>query len=248
MASNGDGTFETPYDNVADAVTASSNDDYIFIYEGDGTNAGHSVTQIALKDGQKLFGQGQAFNLLNRQVVAAANDPLVTHTSTTLITLGDGNHIRGFHFQSAGSVIDDGGVSPVNGLTFENNTIDASTGVLAAHIDLNNQPQGTIIIRNNFFYDETGGSIPIIDFDHEIGDDLDLSIIDNTFDGRGVVSNPIEDAMRIYLGTGTVAVALFRSMYRATLSMMSMKMPLKCRSIMILRLQLQLATIPLRIR
>lgn len=54
----GDGTKENPYQTLAEASSASAENDVIYVYYGDGSAYDDGIT---LKNGQKLLGQGEDF-------------------------------------------------------------------------------------------------------------------------------------------------------------------------------------------
>ncbi|MBD8527871.1 tandem-95 repeat protein [Pseudomarimonas arenosa] len=61
-AVGGDGRSSDPFDTLAEAETASSADETIFVFAGDGGDTGQNAG-IALKDGQRLIGEGIDFSI-----------------------------------------------------------------------------------------------------------------------------------------------------------------------------------------
>ena len=102
------GTFETPFDNLADAEAASSTDDIIFVNPGDGT-VRNMDAGITLKDGQMLLGNGvqhliplpdgTLFDLCNS---LDGNLPRITNRfGGNAVTLANRNTVRGFLIDGA---------------------------------------------------------------------------------------------------------------------------------------------------
>jgi uncharacterized repeat protein (TIGR01451 family) len=90
---NGDGTFDSPFNNLADAETVSGTGDIIFLYEGSGT-AGQD-SGITLKNNQQLIGQGVDLVVGGNLLVPSANAPVITSSGGDGIGLASGNSIKG---------------------------------------------------------------------------------------------------------------------------------------------------------
>jgi hypothetical protein len=81
-----DGTSADPFNMLAAAQTASSPNDYIFIYYGDGTTANQS-SGIALKNGQHLIGQFAGLTITFNPAITF--NGVAGTTSVTLLTPPD---------------------------------------------------------------------------------------------------------------------------------------------------------------
>jgi len=83
VATNGDGTTENPFDNLADAEAAAGIGDVIYVAYGDGTNTNMDAGITLSNDGQKLIGSGVdfAFDTSNFDLNTAAL-PLVGAAAT----------------------------------------------------------------------------------------------------------------------------------------------------------------------
>lgn len=99
---NGNGTFESPFNNLISAENASSANDVIYVFP---KNDGAYVNQgITLKDNQKFFGSGIAQSLLTTQgririprmsLTTPVLENIPFAPGTGLITCGNNNEISG---------------------------------------------------------------------------------------------------------------------------------------------------------
>jgi hypothetical protein len=87
-AAGGDGRSHQPFDTLAEAETASTANDYIFVYFGNGTTSGQNAG-ITLKTGQKLYGQGVALIVNGNTLVVAGSQPLITHSGGNATVQGN---------------------------------------------------------------------------------------------------------------------------------------------------------------
>lgn len=104
--SHSNGTFESPYPTLQQALDASSIGDIIYVYAGDGTPTG--LTPIAhsfqLLDQQMLLGAGtvQSISTTLGPISIPAKGAMPTffapNTIPSLLTLGNGNNVSGFVF------------------------------------------------------------------------------------------------------------------------------------------------------
>jgi trimeric autotransporter adhesin len=108
------GTYESPYHALVDAETNSSPYDIIYIFPGNGTTTGLDQG-ITLQDYQKLWGSGvkqtlvtssgsvtipaQSSGTYNGVVIA----PMITNSSGSVVTVGNGNEISGLFLSNQGS-------------------------------------------------------------------------------------------------------------------------------------------------
>lgn len=185
-AAGGDGTQAAPFDALADAESASSDNDFIFIYNGDGTNS-NQASGITLKDGQKLIGEGVALQTSTGfELVAAGTKAVITNTAGNAVTLADDNEVKGLKIDSAnnrgikGSTISNVNIhhSEIvnsnsraieiigsNGIfTFDNLTIDGNGGD-GIHIESSNTDSVAVNISNSTVSDGSFDGICMGAFD-----------------------------------------------------------------------------------
>jgi hypothetical protein len=147
----GDGRDASPFVTLAQAETASSAGERIFVFHGDGTTTGLDQG-ITLKAGQALIGQGVSSSVttpLNGQTVvllAAGSAPTITRSSAgATVQLAAGDTVRGVAIEStAGAGISGSGfgsfvasessVDAVGGaaLQLANGAVDASFTALGS--------------------------------------------------------------------------------------------------------------------
>jgi hypothetical protein len=150
-AAGGDGRSTNAFETLADAQTASGNGHYIYVFEGN-TATTPLVGGIALKDGQKLWGQGIDLDLPGfPDVVTATNKPRLrtTTASTDVVTVPAtaGNRqnveIRGLDLEATGATSNaiDATSSGANqlGLTISDITVRGAT---AEGVDVNHGSTG----------------------------------------------------------------------------------------------------------
>jgi len=124
------GTFESPFPTLLQAENASSPNDMIYVFSGDGTTNGMNAG-ITLQDGQNFFGSGvkQQFSTTKGTVTIPAlsvNNPSISNTAGNVVTLGNGNVVSGFNV----SVVNSNGIvntGSINGATIMNNVIAIET-------------------------------------------------------------------------------------------------------------------------
>jgi len=132
------GTFESPFSTLLAAQNASSPNDMIYVFPGDGTTNGMNAG-ITLQDGQNFFGSGIKQQFATKQgtitiPAMSSNNPLLTTGSGHVVTLGNGNVVSGFNISSAVTNASGiGSIAIVQGATIRNNTITmtGNTGVTA---------------------------------------------------------------------------------------------------------------------
>ena len=113
-APGGDGSFERPFQTLAQAQAASGPQNIIYVHQGDGTTTGMN-NGIALKDGQLFLGDGivhtipelrlGTFDIFN---VVNGLQPEITNVAGNGITLASGNTVRNFDINGAGSAMANG--------------------------------------------------------------------------------------------------------------------------------------------
>ena len=170
-APGGDGRSQAPFDTLAEAQAASTVNDHIFVYAGNGTNSGQNSGFI-MKAGQRLYGQGIALVVNSQTLVAAGSQPLIGNSGgagVTFTNLSSGE-IKGLNITGSS----DGIVASTNvGGTIEisNNTIrgsggqgvniDGSAGTFNVSIH-DNTVRGSV---NGIDINRTGGTLNITAFD-----------------------------------------------------------------------------------
>jgi hypothetical protein len=97
-AAGGDGRSHQPFDTLAEAQTASTVNDIIYVYFGNGTNSGQNAGFV-MKNGQKLYGQGIALVVNTQTLVIAGSRPLIGNAAGDGVTATNltGNIIRGLN-------------------------------------------------------------------------------------------------------------------------------------------------------
>ena len=83
-AAGGLGRSSDPFDTLTEAQTASSTNDTIYVFQGDGTTTGQN-TGIALKNGQRLLGEGVALTV---QIPSGSFNSIPSPTTVTLRAAG----------------------------------------------------------------------------------------------------------------------------------------------------------------
>jgi YVTN family beta-propeller protein len=125
-----DGRSTSPFYTLAQAQTASSSDDFIFVFHGDGTTTGQD-SGITLKDNQTLVGEaddlvvgGQTLN-----TGTAANRPHIGNSSGTGVALAASNTVEGLNVAAvdSGNGIA-GGATATSGGTVADDVISGSAG------------------------------------------------------------------------------------------------------------------------
>jgi hypothetical protein len=94
------GTFESPFPTLAQAQNASSPNDMIYVFPGDGTTTGMNMG-IVLQNGQDLFGSGISHTIKAKQgkikiPAFSTTAPNITN-ATSIVTLGNDNEVAGFN-------------------------------------------------------------------------------------------------------------------------------------------------------
>ncbi len=129
------GTFESPFPTLLEAQNASSPDQMIYVFPGDGTTNGMNAG-ITLQDGQTFFGSGinqQFATTKGTKTIPAmsSSNPSITNAVGNAVTIGNNNTISGFNISYTGTHI--GITSPLTNLGVESGTIInnafASTGL-----------------------------------------------------------------------------------------------------------------------
>lgn len=188
--SSSDGTYESPYHSFAQAEQASSPNDVIYVFPGDGTTTGMNAG-IALQANQMLLGSG-----VNQPIQTSAgtlsipahsaSSPVITNTDDDTdghaITLANNNVVSGFTITSA---LHDAIFGASSGsLTVSACTIEASA---AFAIEATFNSNASISITNNQFLDNIDG------IRLTLNGTSTFTCSNNTFDGQTSISEvPVE--------------------------------------------------------
>jgi YVTN family beta-propeller protein len=99
-----DGRSISPFHTLAQAQSASSTGDYIYVFKGDGTATGQSAG-IVLKSGQHLVGAAQGLVVGSATLIsgAAGNRPPLTASSGSVVALADGVVVSGLAANPSGT-------------------------------------------------------------------------------------------------------------------------------------------------
>jgi Ca2+-binding RTX toxin-like protein len=143
------GTSTAPFDSLAQAETASAANDTIYLYDGDNTTSGYAAG-IDLKAGQQLIGE-LADLVIGGHTLAtgtAGQRPTITATDADVVTLDDGNIIRGVEVDpdGAGGGIA-GGAGDTNGTIDDVRIVDTGTAGTQPGLELDGT-NGTIAVSN----------------------------------------------------------------------------------------------------
>ena len=196
----GNGTFETPFDNLAAAQAASGPDDIIFVDRGDGTVTGHT-TGIALQDGQQFLASGVSHQIpidngpgfgdfVVVEVGLSEGRPVITgENNGSAIELANRNTVRGFEIDGTQAP---GGLSNgIFGSAFTTNTDGIIEdvqirGALLNGISITNFAGDWTFSRNDI--QENGFSgISLIDHcDATSVLNFDSNIVSNNIGGNGI--------------------------------------------------------------
>jgi hypothetical protein len=95
------GTFEDPFPSLLDAQNASSPNQGIYVFPGDGTTRG-MANGIILQNGQIFLGAGiqQFVQTAQGNVIVppqASSSPNITNIAGNVVTLANNNHVAGFN-------------------------------------------------------------------------------------------------------------------------------------------------------
>jgi hypothetical protein len=148
------GTFESPFPTLLQAQNASSPNDMIYVFPGDGTTKGMNAG-ITLQDGQTFFGSGikqQFATTKGTKTIPAftTTAPLITASTGNVVNMVNENTVSGFNILATASGVAPGGISlnlPLtNGAIIQNNNITATgsqfgivaEGLITGIVDISN--------------------------------------------------------------------------------------------------------------
>jgi hypothetical protein len=156
------GTFESPFPTLLQAQNASSPNQMIYVFPGDGTTAGMNAG-ITLQNGQNFFGSGisQKFATTKGTITIPAmssSNPSITNVagSGNVVTIGNGNVVSGFNIPITSGFFGTGITTGVNtiGATIANNVITATDDANGIFV----MGSGTVNIYNNQLSGVANGS------------------------------------------------------------------------------------------
>jgi hypothetical protein len=193
----GTGTAEAPFDTIADAETASAANDMIFVWEGDGTTTGYDAG-IALKAGQYFLGDGveHEIPIIGGTTILPNNIdgalPMITNAASPVVTLADGNVVRGFNIDGGGfanAIVGTG----IAGANISNNIVQNTSAEAIALTTLT----GSVIVADNQFNNVVtgGGAAVLVD-----GSTGAAQVADNTITASGGAGIQIDNS------SGTIEV------------------------------------------
>lgn len=145
----GTGTFEDRFTSLAQAEAASSTDDIIFVYSGDGTSTNYD-TGFVMQDRQFLFGEGVSHivpivgggGFIQLPNAATGSRPVITNLNGSAITIaGSDTVIRGFEIDGSGpatfmthGIFANGLLNPIQNFRIED-TLISQADVDGIHIE-----------------------------------------------------------------------------------------------------------------
>jgi cadherin-like protein/Big-like domain-containing protein/cadherin domain-containing protein/hemolysin type calcium-binding protein len=149
-AQGNNGTSEKPFDSLAQAETASSANQTVFVYDGDDTTTGYAAG-FNLKAGQRLIGEAAALTVGTDTLHAAdaANKPTITDNNADVVDLDDGTEVRGFRIdpQGTGSGIAGAAGDTGGGTVDDVDIVDTGTAGTQPGLELD-ATAGTFTISN----------------------------------------------------------------------------------------------------
>jgi Putative Ig domain len=117
----GNGQSQSPFNTLSSGIGASTANDFIFIYQGDGTSANLS-TASTLKPGQQFVGEGAGLTVGSHLLVAAGGFALIGNT----VTLANNTSVGGFDMSTGASAGIVG--SSVTGISVSPRDVASTTG------------------------------------------------------------------------------------------------------------------------
>ncbi len=210
--SSSDGTYESPFPTIQEALAVAQPNDMIYVYEGDGS--AYDV-EISLQDAQMLLGSGIPQNVETTEgniVIPAqsAGSPLLENSmGSTMITAANQNIVSGFNLSvlSAGNTIS---ASNIDSFSFLNNILSTTVATGMNNISISDC-SGTLLIQNNQFIIDASdsGSNGIVILDSGSGESL-LSIANNTF-----VNHASRGASLNYSGSSSLSFSIENNTFTA---------------------------------
>lgn len=163
--SHSQGTFESPYNQLSQAISASSSNEAIIILTGDGTDNGLNAGNYQLKNGQRLLGGGITHDFVTTKgtVTAPALSqglPLLSNTfNNTVIQLATNNEISGLCLNEVQGLAGISGSGTLGDILITQNSI-VLTQMGSVGISIGNL-QGTVTIDQCSFLADTSSTTGI---------------------------------------------------------------------------------------
>lgn len=168
-----DGSFENPFDTLKEAEAASSENDIIFVYAGDGTSTGYH-NGFVMQNSQSLIGEYMGLTWDDTTLIAEGDRPSITHTQTDsiIIELANANTISGLSLN--GNNISNVGINSVSGTGYYNIENNIITQLIGDGLSFNSPEQIEITLRGNTITNNQGTGLKIFD-----GENIELDVIEN---------------------------------------------------------------------
>jgi hypothetical protein len=143
------GTSAAPFDTLAQAQTASSSGDSIFVYRGDTTSTNGYDAGIDLKANQRLLGGAATLTVGSDTLWTGdpAQRPTITDTANDVVVLAAGNTVRGLDLNPAGGGGIAGGTGDAGGTIADVKVTDTGAPGTRPGLDLNGT-SGTFNVSN----------------------------------------------------------------------------------------------------
>ncbi len=172
----GDGSPGSPYNTLAAGISAAGNNDFIYVYEGDGTSTGYTGNFVLRDTGQKLYGEGADFyidgdtvtfpgfppeDVNGHVIIPAGGFPILTSNSGDTITIrnNSGIEVAGIRIDNAADeaiyVRDDNADNAIIRDVIINNPGDegifsnSGDNLIIANVQINNAGQDAIYLNNS---------------------------------------------------------------------------------------------------
>jgi trimeric autotransporter adhesin len=200
--SHSDGTYESPFPTIQEALSVAQANDAIYVYPGD--NSPYDVNNLTLLQGQYFLGSGFDQNVST--TVGTITIPSQTPTSpkiensidSTIVTVANQNMVSGFNFLvlNAGNTVV---ANSINSLSFLNNTFTTSLTSGINNLSFTDC-FGTLLVENNqFIMDPADTGSSGVTLSDAGSNPSTLSLLNNTF------SNHANTAVTLnYSGSSTV--------------------------------------------
>jgi VCBS repeat-containing protein len=161
-AQGNNGTSEKPFNTLAQAETASGNNHYTFVYDGNNTTTGYDAG-INLNSGERLIGEAASLIVGSDTLHSAdaANRPTLTDNNADVVDLAAGNEVRGLELDpkgTGGGIF--GNVGDAGGTIDDVRIIDTGADASGPGLELN----GTSLTWNisDLTVQSTGGATSVL--------------------------------------------------------------------------------------
>ena len=206
--SHSNGTFESPFNTLVAATSASAPHEIIYVFPGDGTTTGLNAfaTSFQLKDQQQLLGAGYSYGFATQfgeitvPAQASGMPSLTADSDVPVVVIANGNTVSGFQITASGVI----NVAPptawcvgskngagFTGFTATNNRLIAS-GISAYPVQLTN-PAGAILLSSNTILGD-GANTPVgLELDATTAQTGTISLLNNRVENiifQGILIGP----------------------------------------------------------